>query len=47
MIRFYQNMKAGKTPSESLNDAQRWAKSNPDYARPFFWAPFVLVGNWE
>jgi CHAT domain-containing protein len=45
MPSFYGYMLDGTGKSAAL----RWAKlamirSNPRYARPFYWAPFVLVG---
>jgi CHAT domain-containing protein len=48
MISLYQNLatkKLGK--SESLRQAQQTLMSNPKYRSPYYWAPFVLVGNWQ
>ncbi len=48
MNNFYENLtikKLGK--AESLKLAQQSLLRNPDYRSPFYWAPFVLVGNWQ
>lgn len=34
------------TKAESLRQAQLALLQNPQYKRPMFWAPYVLVGNW-
>jgi CHAT domain-containing protein len=47
---FYQqlsrsDMKISK--ADALRQAQlSLLKSNPDFSHPYYWAPFVLVGNW-
>ena len=48
MINLYQNL-AGKKLSkgESLQQAQQALLRNPKYRSPYYWAPFVLVGNWQ
>ncbi len=48
MNNFYENLtikKLGK--AESLKLAQQSLLRHPDYRSPFYWAPFVLVGNWQ
>jgi CHAT domain-containing protein len=48
MISLYQNLatkKLGK--SESLRQAQQTLMNNPKYRSPYYWAPFVLIGNWQ
>jgi CHAT domain-containing protein len=48
MTNLYQNLatqKLGK--AESLKAAQLSLLKNPKYRSPFYWAPFVLVGNWQ
>jgi CHAT domain-containing protein len=32
--------------ADVLRQAQLKLLKNPQYAHPFFWAPFILVGNW-
>jgi len=36
------------TKAEALQRAQLalWQRKNQDWKRPYFWAPYVLVGNW-
>lgn len=34
------------TKAEALRHAQLTLLQNPEYQHPFYWAPFVLVGNW-
>jgi CHAT domain-containing protein len=35
------------TKIESLRQAQISLLSQPRYAHPFYWAPFILMGNWK
>ncbi len=44
MTRFYQSLASGQTKAEALRQAQLSLLT--DGSHPFFWAPFVLVGNW-
>lgn len=37
----------GATPSQALRQAQLAMIANNRYNAPFFWAPFVLVGDWQ
>jgi CHAT domain-containing protein len=48
MVSLYQNL-ASKNLSkgESLRQAQQTLLRNPKYRSPYYWAPFVLVGNWQ
>ncbi|MEM9505874.1 MAG: CHAT domain-containing protein, partial [Cyanobacteria bacterium P01_E01_bin.43] len=32
--------------AEALRQAQLTLLNDPDYRAPYFWAAFVLVGNW-
>ena len=46
MVEFYRGLgKAGETKAEALRNAQL-SLLKGDYRHPYFWAPFVLVGNW-
>jgi CHAT domain-containing protein len=48
MVNFYQNLALKKlSKGESLRQAQQALLSNPKYHSPYYWAPFVLVGNWQ
>ena len=45
---FYSNLKNGDRKSEALRSAKlEFIDSNPQYAHPFYWAPFVGIGNME
>lgn len=48
MIRFYQELASQATPSKAkaLQMAQLALLKNPQFQHPFYWAPFVLLGNW-
>jgi CHAT domain-containing protein len=41
---FFKNLRAGKTKSEALQLARAQLRSE-QYNHPFFWAPFILVGE--
>jgi CHAT domain-containing protein len=49
MTDFYQRFLAAGSPSRSgaLRDAQLAMISGKKYSAPFYWAPFVLVGEWK
>lgn len=43
MIQFYQNIKQGMTKGKALQKAK--LKLMKDYPHPFYWSPFVLIGD--
>ena len=46
MERFYRDLSSGADPATALHRAQIYLRTRgPDFADPFYWAPFVLVGN--
>ena len=47
MIVFYRELAAGQPKAEAMRRAQLAVKNDPRYAHPFYWAPFVLVGDWR
>jgi CHAT domain-containing protein len=51
MQEFYRIREAqhGITKAEALQRAQidLLLNSNREYAHPFYWAPFILIGNWQ
>jgi CHAT domain-containing protein len=48
MVGLYQNLASKNlNKGESLRQAQQALLQNPKYRSPYFWAPFVLVGNWQ
>jgi CHAT domain-containing protein len=47
MENFYQELATfGTTKANALQKAQIGLLKNPQYTHPFYWAPFVLIGNW-
>ncbi|HBL10917.1 MAG TPA: hypothetical protein DD379_05835, partial [Cyanobacteria bacterium UBA11162] len=46
MSEFYQELSKGVRKAEALRTAQLNLLKQPKYEHPFYWAPFVLVGNW-
>jgi len=45
---FYTGLKSGQlSKAQALREAQLAVMKNKDSAQPFFWAPFVLIGNWR
>ena len=48
MAEFYRQLALSKiSKAEALRNAQLTLLNNPLYKNPYFWAPFVLVGNWQ
>ncbi|MEI8183764.1 MAG: CHAT domain-containing protein [Desulfomonile sp.] len=41
---FFQNLKAGRSKLDALTAARDQVKKE-GYLHPFFWAPFILVGE--
>jgi CHAT domain-containing protein len=41
------NRTSQTTKANALQQAQRALLENPDYQRPYFWAPYVLIGDWQ
>lgn len=46
---FYQRLLAGQgmSPSAAMRAAQQNMIAAKKYSAPFYWAPFVLVGEWR
>lgn len=47
MIAFYKNLKAGQSKARALQGAQISLLHQEKYSHPFYWAPFVLIGDWR
>jgi CHAT domain-containing protein len=48
MTQLYEELRQpGINRAEALRQAQLKLLRSPDYQHPFYWAPFVLVGNWQ
>ncbi|MEQ9001123.1 MAG: CHAT domain-containing protein [Coleofasciculus sp. B1-GNL1-01] len=47
MKEFYQKLiETNSSKAEALRYAQRHFLDHPDFHHPFFWSPYILVGNW-
>lgn len=47
MNAFYRNLvDSGMSKAEALRQAQLGVLRNPEMNHPFFWSPFILVGDW-
>jgi CHAT domain-containing protein len=48
MTRFYRHMlRGGRRPAAALRAAQRELAGDPRWAAPYFWAGFVIQGEWR
>ena len=47
MDEFYSQLKNGTGKADALRLAQQKLSQNPKYVHPFYWAPFVLYGDWR
>jgi len=48
MTRLYRNLRQGDTTkTAALREAQLALRHSEDYAHPYYWAPFILIGNWR
>jgi len=46
MLEFYRLLKNGKDKADALKEAQIKIMEKPEYSHPYYWAPFILVGDW-
>jgi tetratricopeptide (TPR) repeat protein len=37
----------GLAKTEALRKAQNSLRAMPDYSHPFYWAPFIIIGDWQ
>lgn len=48
MTQFYQTRQTKKlTKAEALQKAQLNLLADKQYSHPYYWSPFVLIGNWR
>jgi CHAT domain-containing protein/lipopolysaccharide biosynthesis regulator YciM len=46
MVDFYDKMLGGMSKPEALREAKlQMIRRHPEYAKPYYWAPFILVGR--
>ena len=43
--KFYEYLKSGSSKAESLRLAKVYLKNETRFDHPFYWAPFVLIGE--
>ncbi|MGD1921003.1 MAG: CHAT domain-containing protein, partial [Pleurocapsa sp.] len=49
MDKFYEQLASNTssvTKSQALREAQIALMHSEQYSHPYYWAPFILVGNW-
>jgi CHAT domain-containing protein len=46
MVSFYKNLGKNNGKAEALRQAQLELLANKELGHPFFWSPFILVGDW-
>jgi CHAT domain-containing protein len=47
MAGFYKQLAAGQPKGEALRRAQLAVMHNPEFAHPYYWSAFVLMGDWR
>jgi CHAT domain-containing protein len=47
MMAFYQQVRDGSSTDVALQQAMIAARRDPARKDPFYWAPFILVGDWK
>ncbi len=47
MVKFYENLKSGMDKPTAVRNAQLSLKSVERFSHPFYWAPFVIMGDLE
>ncbi len=45
MVALHRHLVAGRSPAEALRRAQLTLRRDPRYRHPYYWAPFVVVGD--
>ena len=47
MVEFYRELgQPGVTKAQAVRNAQLTLLKQPQYEHPYYWAPFILLGNW-
>jgi CHAT domain-containing protein len=45
MVSFYRQLEGVVDKAEALRRAKMEMSRNPQYAHPYYWAPFILIGD--
>lgn len=46
MSRYYQGLKAGRSPADALREAALSVKQDARFQHPYYWSPFICVSSW-
>jgi CHAT domain-containing protein len=48
VVEFYRGISEtrGLSKAQALRAAQRALKSDPNFSHPYYWSPYLLIGNW-
>jgi hypothetical protein len=47
MMAFYKEIAAGQSKAEAMRRAQLSVMHDPRFAHPYYWAPFIVLGDWK
>jgi len=47
MTNFYKQLAAGQPRGEAMRRAQLATMINPRFTHPYYWAPFIVLGDWR
>ncbi|MEK6336090.1 MAG: CHAT domain-containing protein [Acidobacteriota bacterium] len=47
MTAFYKEIAAGQSKGEAMRRAQLAVMHDPRFAHPYYWAPFIVLGDWK
>ena len=47
MDKFYSSLTSGKSKADSLREAQLKLLKNKEFENPYYWAPFIILGDWK
>jgi CHAT domain-containing protein len=47
MVEFHKNLLKGKSKAAALRQAELRLLNDKRYAHPYYWAPFMSIGDWR